>query len=231
MVMRELPSPSSQPVHRRAARGAYWRMLALVFRWGKVPFSKALGRLQKRAPWPGHDARWDSLKDYARWLPGHVRWKPDRLGGVIDVFPTRETIAAQFQEKGYFEEDCDGLAYFSAQNLVSFVADPNKITIVTVVLDPFTFKKSPLLYAAHVIVVFQYHGKWRVISNDTLYGDEFDSFAEAIQFNPYCREHPVLWVEVRDKDLHLYASGADLAKVTQKMQDVWRKKDMGPSLA
>ncbi len=229
--MARLLSPSPQPAHRRAARGAYWRALALVFRWGKVPFSKLLGRLEKRAPWPGHDAHWQTLEEYARWLPGHVRWKPDRLSGLIDVFPTRETIAAQFRQKGYFEEDCDGLAYFSAQNLIQFVEDPNKITIVTVVLDPFTFKEQALLYSAHVIVVFQYRGKWRVISNDTLYDDAFDSFAEAVQFNPYCRDHPVLWTEVRDKDLHLYASGSNLLEVEKKMQEVWRKKEMGPFLA
>ena len=229
--MPQLLHPSPQPVHRRAARGAYWRTLALVFRWGKVPFSKALGRLEKRAQWPGHDTHWETLEDYARWLPGHVRWKPDRLGGLIDVFPTRETIAAQFQEKGYFEEDCDGLAYFSAQNLIQFVEDPNKITIVTVVLDPFTFKEKALLYAAHVIVAFQYRSKWRVISNDTLYADAFDSFVEAVQFNPYCRDHPVLWTEVRDKDLHLYATGSDLLQVGKKMQEVWEKKEMGPFVA
>ncbi len=229
--MRKLPRPSAQPAHRRAARGAYWRLLALVFRWGKVPFSRALGRLEKRAPWPGHDAHWESLEAYAQWLPGHVRWKPDRLGGVIDVFPTRETIAAQFRAKGYFEEDCDGLAYFSAQNLMQFVADPHKINIVTVVMDPFTFKKNPLLYSAHVIVLFHYRSEWRVISNDALYPEGFDSFAEAVQFNPYCRNHPVLWTEVRDKDLHLYAAGSDLMAVERKMRDVWRKKELGPNLA
>ncbi len=226
--MRELPIPTAQPVHRRLARSAYWRLLALVFRWGKVPFSKALGRLEKRAPWPGHDARWDSLDEYARWLPQHVRWKPDRLSGFIDAFPTKETIAAQFRDKGIFEEDCDGLAYFSAQNLVSFADDPNRITVVTVVLDPFSFKRQALLYAAHVIVIFPYEGKWRVISNDTLYPDEFEHFAEAIQFNPYCHDHPVLWTEVRDKDLKLYAAGADLKQVEEKMLAVWKKKDSWP---
>jgi len=229
--MRELPVPSPQPVHKRVARGAYWRFLALVFRWGKVPFSKALARLEPRAPWPGHDAYWQSLEEYAQWLPQHVRWKPDRLGGIVDAFPTRETIAAQFRNKGYFEEDCDGLAYFSGQNLIHFVDNPNKITLVTVILDPFTFKTRPLLYAAHVIVVFLYRGKWRVISNATLYPDEFDSFAEAVQFNPYCRDHPVLWVEVRDKDLHLYAAGSDLLAVERKMQEVWRKKEQMPITA
>jgi hypothetical protein len=160
-----------------------------------------------------------------------VRWKPDRLGGVIDAFPTRETIAAQFQKKGYFEEDCDGLAYFSGQNLIQFVENPNKITLVTVVLDPYSFEEKPLLYAAHVLVVFEHQGKWRVISNDTLYPDQFGDFAEAIQFNAYCRNHPVLWVEVRDKDLHLYATGSDLLQVEREMEDVWKKKEQMPLIA
>lgn len=229
--MRELLHPTSQPLYKSSARSAYWRLLALTFRFGKVPFSQLLGRLEPRAPWPGHHDHWDSLEAYAKWLPGHVRWKPDRLGGVIDAFPTRQTIAAQFKEKGVFEEDCDGLAYFSAQNLPQFVDDPNKITIVTVILDPYTFDKHALLYAAHVLLVFQYQGKWRAISNDTLYSETFDSFAEAIQFNPYCKNHPVLWVEVRDKDLHRYASGKNLSKVEAKMQEVWKKKQQMPYIA
>ena len=108
--MRQLPHPTPQPVPKRMARGAYWRLLALVFRWGKVPFSRAVSRLEPRAQWPGHDAHWETLEEYAAWLPWHVRWKPDRLGGIVDAFPTRETIAAQFRDNGVFEEDCDGLA-------------------------------------------------------------------------------------------------------------------------
>ena len=222
---------TTQPVHRRAARGAYWRFLGWVFRWGKVPFSRIITRFQPKAPWPGHDAQWDSLEDYAQWLPQHVRWKPDRLKGLVDFFPTRETIAAQFQAKGLFEEDCDGLAYFSAQNLIPFADDPNQITLVTVVLDPFTFAENPLLYSAHVIVVFPYQGRWRVISNDTLYPDTFDSFAQAVQHNPYCRDHPILWVEARDKDLRLYASGSDLDAVERKLLEVWHKKATLPQEA
>ena len=226
--MRQLPHPTPQPVPKRMARGAYWRLLALVFRWGKVPFSQVISRLEPRAEWPGHDAHWETLEEYAAWLPWHVRWKPDRLGGIVDAFPTRATIAAQFRDKGMFEEDCDGLAYFSGQNLIQFVADPNKITLVTVVLDPYTFKEKALLYAAHVIVVFYYGDRWRVISNEMLYPDEFDSFAEAVQFNPYCLGHPILWLEVRDKDLHLYASGSDLLEVARKMEEVWQKKERMP---
>ena len=223
--------PTSQPPARRLARGVYWRALALVFRWGKVPFSKLLSRFEPRAEWPGHEMTWESLEDYGLWLREHVRWKPDRLGGLVDAFPTRETIAAQFRDKGYFEEDCDGLAYFSGQNVIRFADDANKITIVTVVLDPYTFERKPLLYAAHVLLLFPHRGVWRVISNETLYPDAYDSFAEAVQNNPYCRGHPVLWAEARDKDLHLYAAGADLNELEAKLEVIWRKKQDMPYLA
>ncbi len=229
--MKTLPRPTPQPVHRRMVRGAYWRLLASIFRWGKIPFSHLLARFEPRAEWPGHDAHWESLEDYGRWLATHVRWKPDRLGGLIDVFPTREMIAAQFQSRGIFEDDCDGLAYFSGQNLIQFADDPNQITLVTVILDPFTFEESPLLYAAHVLVVFPYLGKWRVISNEILFPEAYNSFAEAVQFNPYCREHPVLWAEARDRDLHLYASDANLHALEQKLTEIWHKKQDIPFTA
>jgi hypothetical protein len=220
--------PTSQPPAKRLARGAYWRLLAAVFRWGKVPFSKLIARMRPRAPWPGHEVQWESLEAYGQWLRTHARWKPDRLRGLIDVFPTRETLAAQFRAKGYVEDDCDGLAYFSAQNVIPFADDPNKITIVTVVLDPYTFSRQPLLYAAHVILLFPHEGAWRVISNNVLYPDAYDSFAEAVQHNPYCRGHPVLWAEARDKDLHLYASDADLLALEARLEEVWRKKQELP---
>jgi len=150
-------------------------------------------------------------------LPRNVRWKADSLNGLIDVFPTRDTIAAQFQEKGIFEDDCDGLAYFSAQNLPQFVEDPDKIYVVTMILDPYSFDKDALLYAAHVITVFQHEGVWRVISNDTLYPDHYDSFAHAVQQNPYTASHPVLWAEARDKDLNRIASDSALVALEAKL--------------
>ena len=157
---------STQPAHRRLARGVYRRFLCPDLPRQQTAFSAIYNFFQPRAPWPGHDAEWDSLTDYAQWLPRHVRWRIDRLNGVIDVFPDRETIAAQFRDRGYFEDDCDGLAYFSAQNLPQFVADPDRIFIVTLILDPYTFAHNALTYAAHVICVFYHDSAWRVISND-----------------------------------------------------------------
>ncbi len=210
---------SLQPAHRRAARDVYRRFLALSFRAGKRPRSSFLNWFRPWAQWPGHDAEWDTLEEYAQWLPRNVRWRADSLNGLIDVFPTRSTIAAQFQEKGIFEDDCDGLAYFSAQNLPQFVEDPDKIYIVTMIMDPYSFDKDALLYAAHVITVFQHEGVWRVISNDTLYPDHYDSFAQAVQQNPYAASHPVLWAEARDKDLNRIASDSDLAALEAKLSD------------
>jgi len=208
---------SLQPARRRAARDVYKRFLALSFRVGKRPRSSFLNWFRPRAEWPGHDDHWNTLEEYAQWLPQHVRWKADSLNGLIDVFPSRETIAAQFKEKGIFEDDCDGLAYFSAQNLPLFVEDPDKIYIVTMILDPYSFAKDALLYAAHVISVFQHEGVWRVISNATLYPEHFDSFAQAVQDNAYTASHPVLWAEARDKDLNRIASDSDLAKLEAKL--------------
>lgn len=202
---------SPQSVGRRLIRRLYWRALAVSFRFFKRPTSSVVNRLRPRAAWPGHKATWASLEEYGEWLPRHVRWKPDPLNGVIDLFPDRATIAAQFRDRGRFEEDCDGLAFFSAQNLPQFVADPSQIFLVTVVLDPYTFVKDRLLYAAHVICVFWYDGFWRVISNDTLYRDRFASFVQAVQHNPYCAAHPVLWVEVRTPELKRLYSGPKLA--------------------
>lgn len=219
---------SPQPLVRRARRRLYWRALALSFRFFKRPASSLANHLRARAAWPGHNDAWASLEEYAEWLPRHVRWKPDPLNGVLDLFPDRATIAAQFRDRKRFEEDCDGLAYFSAQNLPQFVADPSQIFIVTVVLDPFTFAKDRLLYSAHVICVFRHEGFWRVISNDTLYRDRFDTFAQAVQHNPYCAAHPVLWVEVRTPQLKRLYSGPRLGGFDPELV---RPRRQAPELA
>ena len=208
--MEPLPA-TPQPFLRRLARGLYWRLLALSFRLLKPMLSALRNRLQPRAAWPGHDATWPDLEAYAEWLPRHVRWHSDPLNGLVDTFPDRETIAAQFRARGYFEDDCDGLAFLSAQNVRQFADDPDRVYIVTIVLDPYTFPQNPLLYAAHVICVFLHKGVWRVISNDTLYREHFPSFAAAVQNNPYCAGHPVLWAEVRNADLKPIVSGRRLA--------------------
>ncbi|RME85444.1 MAG: hypothetical protein D6775_02795 [Caldilineae bacterium] len=205
--MRERDETSTEPVLRRLTRGLYWRYLSLSFRFGKVPRSSVFNFFKPRAPWPGHNDTWDSLEEYAQWLPDHVHWKRDPLYGALDIFPDRGIIAAAMRDKGVFEDDCDGLAYFSAQNLLDLLPDPSHIYIVTLVLDPYTFEEKALFYAAHVICVFRHEEVWRVISNDTLYPNRFATFAEAVRDNPYCAAHPVLWLEVRTPDLKRVFAG------------------------
>ncbi len=201
---------SPQPTRRRLARSLYCRSLAASFRLIKLPLSAALNSVAPKAPWTTFSATWQTLDEYAAWLPAHTRWRADRLGGLVDRFPDLKTIAAQFRDKGLFEEDCDGLALFSAQNVRQFADDLDASYVVTVILDPFTFTSNSLQYAAHVLCVFRHQGAWRVVSNTAVLAESFASFAQAVQTNAYCAGHPLLWLEVRDFRLHRLASGSDL---------------------
>ncbi|NOZ50144.1 MAG: hypothetical protein GXP37_08880 [Chloroflexi bacterium] len=205
----QLPA-SSQPPPQRLLRRGYQRLLAGWFGGGKVGLSHLLNLFRRKAPWPSYTISWRSLDEYARLLPKLVIWQPDPLGGAIDTFYNREIIAAKYRQKGVFAKDCDGLALFSAYNLELLLRQPAVIYVVTVILDPFSFAKSPLLYAAHVICVFRHEGAWRVISNDTLYAEPFESLAAAVQHNPYCAQHPVLWFEVRNTSLKRLHAGRQL---------------------
>lgn len=209
--MREQLVASSLPLPQRAARAGYQRVLAVWFARGKIILSRWINFFRRKAPWPSYEAPWRSLEEYAQWLPNHVRWTPDPVGGAFDTFYNREIVAERYRKKGIFEKDCDGLALFSAYNLELLLRDPRHIYLVTVILDPFSFSKSRLLHAAHVLCVFRHEGAWRVISNDTLYPEHFESFAEAVQYNPYCANHPVLWFEVRDTALRRLHMGTRLA--------------------
>jgi len=195
---------------QRVTRGSYSRGLTLWFRWGKTSLSRLANLLRPRATWPQHVPFWRSLEEYAAWLPHHVRWTPDPLGGVFDTYLSPATLAAQMRNRGRIEKDCDGLAQFSALNLTYLLPQPQEVFIVTVILDPFSFDKQALLYAAHVLCVFRHEGDWRVISNDSLYPERYPSFAAAVQHNPYCAGHPLLWFEVRDIHLKRLHSGRRL---------------------
>lgn len=218
--MAEQLSATSQPAHRRLARGLYRRGLAIVFRAFKVPLSGIANSLAPKAPWTSFTTRWDTLEDYANWLldPQHAAWRSDPLGGIVDYFPTLGTIAAQFRSKGKFEDDCDGLALFSAQNVRQFADDPDAVYIVTLIMDPFSFGSRALDFSAHVICVFRREGAWQVVSNTVVFADRHPSFAAAVQKNPYCAAHPVLWVEVRDIRLRRLTSGPNLDTVGQHME-------------
>lgn len=222
--MTEQLSATRQPTHRRLARGLYWRGLAFSFRALKVPLSAVANSVAPKAPWTSFAPRWDTLEAYADWLsppqpqPQHVVWRPDPLGGLLDYFPSLDTIAAQFRDKGKFEDDCDGLALFSAQNVRQFADDPDAVYIVTLIMDPFSFDGKALERAAHVICVFRREGVWRVVSNTDVFDERFPSLAAAVQKNSYCIIHPVLWAEVRNTRLRRLASGPDLDAIGQSME-------------
>ncbi len=216
--MAEQLSATRQPAHRRLARGLYRRSLAVSFRALKIPLSGIANGVAPKAPWTSFAPRWDTLEEYAAWLPQHAAWRSDRLGGLLDYFPSLNTIAGQFRDKGKFEDDCDGLALFSAQNVRQFADDPDAVYVVTLILDPFSFDQNALQRAAHVICVFRREGAWQVVSNTDVFADRFPSFAAAVQNNPYCARHPVLWVEVRDARLRRLTSDADLDAIGQGME-------------
>ena len=204
---------TNQPAHRRLVRGLYRRGLAASFRALKIPLSTVANGITAKAPWTSFTPRWDTLDKYAEWLPQHATWHADPLGGLLDYFPSLDTIAAQFRDKGKFEDDCDGLALFSAQNVRQFADEPDAVYVVTLILDPFSFAEKALERAAHVICVFRKEAAWRVVSNNQVFPDRFPSFATAVQSNSYCAGHPVLWAEVRDVRLRRLASGVDLDTV------------------
>lgn len=175
--------------------------LKVWLRWGKMALSSLADRFRPHLPWQGHT--FASLEEYGRWLPGAVRWKQEPLGGIFDTFPSLEHIEWQLQTRGRFEDDCDGLAYFSAQNVLPFCDNPADCHVVTVIINPF---EVGVMYAAHVLCIFRSGGFWRVISNDELYPQRWDSFEQALQENGYCRGHALLHVEIRDAHLRYQRS-------------------------
>lgn len=186
---------------RRCLVALYVFGLKVWFRCGKLLLSQLVNVFRPRLPW--QPRAFASLEAYAEWLPTAVRWKQEPWGGALDTFPTLEHIEWQLQTRGRFEDDCDGLAYFSAHNVLPFCDDHADCYVVTVVINPF---EVGLLYAAHVLCFFRSDGSWRVISNDELYPQRWSSFEEALRQNSYCRGHQLLHVEIRDKDLHYLRS-------------------------
>jgi len=175
--------------------------LKLWFRWGKLALSWVVNLFRPRLPWQRR--AFASLEAYGEWLPGAVAWKQEPLSGAFDTFPSLEHIEWQLETRGRFEDDCDGLAYFSANNVLPFCDDPAECFVVTVIINPF---EVGLLYAAHVMCIFKSEGAWRVISNDELLAQRWSTFEEALEQNPYCRGHRLLHVEVRDHNLRYLRS-------------------------
>jgi hypothetical protein len=180
-----------------------WLIVLFVFgllvwlRWGKVVLSRLANAFRPGLPW--RSFTFASLAAYGKWLRMKARWKMEPLHGLFDTFPSRENIAWQLKTHGYFADDCDGLAYFSAQNVLPFCDGPAVCYVVSVILNPF---EVGLVYTAHALCILQSGGVWRVISNNRLYPQQWPSFEEALQENDYCQGHPLLYAEIRDANLH-----------------------------
>jgi hypothetical protein len=154
--------------------------------WLKRPFSWLANKTKPTVPW--QPLRFASLEEYAEWAREHVEWVADPLGGVVDSFPSLGNAAYQLLSKGKFQDDCDGLAYFSAANIEPFCDRPQDRYLVTVLLNPFDIGWAN---AAHVMLFFKQGGKWRVISNQYLYAPAWDTFWDALQHNDYVAGRPV----------------------------------------
>ena len=183
----------------------YVTALNAYFRWIKAPLSKLTSRFAPGAP-ADKLPTFQSLDEYVAWMGQKLRWRSDGLGGVWDTFPSLDHMAWQLEHKGYIEDDCDGLAYFSATMVKPFADRECDVYVVTIVLNP---RYMPLNQAAHVICVFRSGGAWRVISNTELYPRRYATFAEAVHENPYTRGQEVKLVETRDAELRLVPAPQD----------------------
>jgi len=174
----------------------YVATLGAYFRWVKLPLSHVTARFghHSKAPLP----TFGSLDDYLRWMGEKLHWRSDGLGGVWDVFPSLAGLAWQLEHQGFAEDDCDGLAFFSAHMVKPFADSERDVYIVTLVLNP---RHLPLERAAHVVCVFRSAGAWRVISNTEMYPRRYPTFAAALAENPYARGQEIKLVEVRDSEL------------------------------
>lgn len=185
---------------RAAWRGAYVALWRLWFRHGRGVLSRAVDRVRPRqvGTWPS----FTSLDDFGRWWATHTRWKSDPLWGLVDIVASPDHARWQWQHKGIFEDDCDGLAYMAAQHVRS-LADPGHCYVVTLLLDPFEFPNvvQGIALGAHVLCIFRHEGEWRVLSNSELYPQSWPTFERALEENPFTRGHRVLWYELRDADM------------------------------
>jgi len=182
----------------------YVAALRAYFRWLKMPLSRLSQRFAPRSP--ANPPTFNSLDDYVRWMGEKLRWRSDGLGGVWDTFPSLANMIWQLENKGFAEDDCDGLAYFSAMMVKPFADSDKDIYIVTIVLSP---RRMPLNQAAHVVCIFRSGGAWRVISNAEIYPRKYATFAEAVAENPYTRGQDVKLVEVRDIKLRRVSAPPD----------------------
>ena len=88
---------------QKAVTWSWQKGLALWMVWLKRPFSRVANRTRPSLPWI--PLNFDSLEDYAQWLPDQVEWNSDPFGGGVDFFPSLENAAWQLSIKGRFLAD------------------------------------------------------------------------------------------------------------------------------
>ena len=189
---------------RRVSLVLYIAGLQIWFRTVKVPMSRVVGQFRDGIDPLVRD--FPSLDDFAAWWQAHARWKSDPFNGVLDTFPTLRHAELQLSRAACVEDDCDGLAFVAANQMRRQADAGEEVFVVTLVTDPFSWGQQGLLMAAHVICVFRHQGKWRIVSNETLYAEAWDDFETALRENPYARGHPLLFYEVRTPDLKFVRS-------------------------
>jgi len=174
----------------------YVAALGGYFSRAKLPLSRLVDRGRPKSDFRLPD--FASLDEFAEWMVGHLRWRLDRLAGMLDVFPSLEHMGWQLEHKGVVEDDCDGLAYIAAQGVLGLADGPTDVYIVTLLLDP---AHLPVAKAAHVICVFRIQGKWGVISNGRLESRQYPSFWAAVTQNSYSQGKEIKFIETRNADL------------------------------
>ncbi len=188
---------------RSLIRTLYVALWSAWFRWGRIPLSRLVDLWRPKGSLSA--PRFASLEAFARWWQANTRWASDPFFGAFDIFASLEHALWCFEEKGIFEEDCDGLAYV-AMHMVQRVPGVSESYLVTLAFDPFdplpvSTLTSRLQNLAHVICVYRQASRWGVISNTDVFLPQWESFAAAVTRNPHCRGRNILWYEVRDTNL------------------------------
>ena len=196
----------------------YIQFIATWLRYGKPALSKVAALIRAEdpvdlsAPFVFSQIRElspSSLEALARWLAEHTEWVSDPLWGLLDFFPSAGNIAWQLNHgDGIFRDDCDGLAYLTALAVRPFCDEAKQNYIVTVIYDP---TEVPIKGSAHVLNLFRYQGRWRIISNAALESKAWETPCAALYDNSYyhqwCRGAELQYIEVRSAELKLLAAG------------------------
>lgn len=183
---------------------AYRRGIRLWLAQMKPLASRVVNIPKKKRPF--REVSVVSLQEYGEWLEDHAKYRPDLLGEGFDSFPALGHLQWQLETRGYIEDDCDGLAYFSARQVLRFCDSPLDCYVVSIVLEPRETEKK-FEETLHALCIFKSGGRWRVIECQYLHRDEYAAFDEALRENPYTRGEQLLYWEKRNAWLELVDSG------------------------